>query len=310
MREKYLLEAGWAKKGMIGVTQPRRVAAVSLATRVAEERDVALGDEIGYAVRFDDCTSDKTAIKFMTEGILLREMLASPLLTQYSIIIVDEAHERNMLTDMVLGLLKKILKKRKSLHLVISSATVDAEFLKTYFSDTNKLGDAATILGVQGRTFHVDVHYVEEPVPCYIKATADTVLKIHKSENPGDILCFLTGMDEVVQAKNILADHCLTKDYEDLIVLPMYGSLPNNDQLKVFFKTPRGKRKVILATNIAETSVTIPGIVYVVDCGYMKLKVFNPAAHVDNLVIVPISKANGVQRAGRAGRIQPGKVYR
>lgn len=202
----------------------------------------------------------------MTEGILLREMLADPLLQKYGVIMIDEAHERNILTDTVLGLLKKIIKKRDSLKVIISSATIDAEFFKKFFTfktDPNN----AVILSVEGKMYPVETFYANEPCPDYVKETVSTVLKIHKKagNKVGDILAFLTGQEEVLDAVNLLKEH--TDEWTDnnnLQILPMYGTLPNADQLKVFFSAPKSTRKAIIATNIAETSITIPGIAYVI----------------------------------------------
>lgn len=166
--------------------------------------------------------------------------------------------------------------------------------------------DSAVILTVEGRMYPVEVFYRQEPVPNYVTGTVDTIMKIHKTERSGDILAFLTGQEEVLEAVDLL------KEYDDanLKVMPMYGSLPNADQLKVFFSSPKGTRKAIIATNIAETSITIPGVVYVIDCGFVKLRWFTPDSRTDSLVVVPTSKAAAEQRAGRAGRMRNGKVYR
>lgn len=244
----------------------------------------------------------------MTEGILLREMLADPLLSQYSVIIIDEAHERNVITDTAMGLLKKILKKRENLKVIISSATVDAELFQTFFNINSKNKDSATILTVEGRQYPVEIFYLKNPCPDYIQETVDTILKIHKKELSGDILAFLTGQEEVLRAVSLLNEYQTNK--EDMLILPMYGTLNNNDQLKVFFAPPKKVRKVVIATNIAETSITIPGIVYVIDCGFVKLRWFTADSSTDSLVIVPVSRDNANQRAGRAGRIRNGKVYR
>lgn len=313
---QYLLEAGWGSDDkIIGVTEPRRVAATTLASRVAEEKGCLLGDTVGYCIRFDDrFDPQRTKIKYMTEGILLREMMADPLLRSYSVIMLDEVHERTLYTDIAMGLLKKILRKRKNLKLIVASATVDAEQLYRFFnqnSGKDKSQDTTVIMSVEGRLYPVDIHYVKEPVPDYVKATVETVIKIHLHEPMGDILAFLTGQDEVDRAVGLLKEQVIeNKDNVKLLVLPMYGSLPNSEQLKVFRPTPRGLRKVVIATNIAETSITIFGIVYVIDCGFVKLCWFNPEAHIDSLVIVPVSQASADQRAGRAGRVRSGKVYR
>lgn len=236
----------------------------------------------------------------MTEGILLREMLADPLLQKYGVIIIDEAHERNILTDTVLGLLKKIIKKRDSLKVIISSATIDAEFFKKFFTLKDQ-PNSAIILSVEGKMYPVESFYMSEPCADYVKQTVSTVLKIHKKEGKkvGDILAFLTGQEEVLDAVQLLREHTQEWANNDLQVLPMYGTLPNVDQLKVFFAAPRGTRKAIIATNIAETSVTIPGVSHVIDCGFVKMKWFDTDSNTDTLVVVPISKAQAEQRAGK-----------
>ncbi|XP_055839542.1 probable ATP-dependent RNA helicase DHX35 isoform X2 [Episyrphus balteatus] len=271
-----------------------------------------VGDSIGLAIRFVDKQSKSTAVKFMTEGVLLREMLADPLLTQYAVIIIDEAHERNTLTDTALGLLKKIMKKRESLKIIISSATIDAEFFKEFFNIKTKKStkDTSVILSVEGRMHPVKTFYLQEPCSDYVKETVNTIWKIHKKEPAGDVLAFLTGQEEVLQAIDLLNEFKNAENLENIQILPMYGTLPNNDQLKVFFNPPKFTRKVVIATNIAETSITIPGIVYVIDCGFVKLKWFNSESYTDSLVVVPVSKAAAQQRAGRAGRVRAGKVYR
>ncbi|XP_065200685.1 probable ATP-dependent RNA helicase DHX35 [Planococcus citri] len=313
---QYLYEAGWCSDDMkIGITEPRRFCVTTLAQRVADERCCPLGSVVGYSIRFDDCQDEKlTKIKYMTEGILIREMMADPLLRQYCVIILDEVHERNILTDILMGLLKKILRKRKRLKLIVTSATVDAVSLRDFFN-FKKLPseeDTSVILGAEGKLHSIQIHYAIEPIPDYVDGVVDCVCKIHKDEPEGDILAFLTGSEEVDRAVSLLRQHLnenINKYFTPLI-LPMYGTLPNNDQLKVFRPAPRGMRKIVISTNIAETSVTISGIVYVVDCGFVKLKWFNPKTYTDSLVVVPISKASAEQRAGRAGRTKPGKVYR
>lgn len=313
---QYLKDAGWCENGlMIGITEPRRFCATSLAARVAEEQCTKLGSDVGYSIRFDECYSkDQTKIKYMTEGILIREMMADPLLRSYSIIMLDEVHERTVLTDILMGLIKKILKKRKTLKLIVSSATVDAENLKKYFNvrKNESESDTAAILSVNGKSYPITMHYLVEHAPDYVKSSVDCVMKIHNQELPGDILVFLTGSEEVENAVSMIKENIQqhTKTDTKLLILPMYGSLSNSEQLKVFRPAPRGFRKVIVATNIAETSVTISGVVYVVDCGFVKMKWFNAETYTDSLIIVPISKASAEQRAGRAGRTMPGNVYR
>ena len=315
---QYLLESGWANDGkMICVTQPRRVAAVTVASRVAEERGALLGDEVGYAIRFDQCCNDdSTKIKFVTDGLLVREMMSDPLLTKYSAIMLDEAHERTLYTDIVIGLIKKIMKKRPDLRVIVASATLDAEMFRDFFNfnesnDPSK--DTAGILTVQGRQFPVEQYYSMDPVPDYIKGSVETVMKIHHNEDSGDVLVFLTGQEEVQSAVAMLIDEArkLPKDSKiKLKILPMYGTLPASEQMKVFERVPPHVRKVIVATNIAEASITINGIVYVVDCGFVKIRAYNPKHGIETLVIVPTSQASALQRAGRAGRIRSGKCYR
>ncbi|KAK8741612.1 hypothetical protein OTU49_002300 [Cherax quadricarinatus] len=313
---QYLREAGWTSDGVIAIAQPRRVACTTLAERVAEECDVILGKEVGYSIRFDDySTPGTTQIKYMTEGLLVREMMADPLLRQYCVVMLDEVHERTLYTDIVLGLLKKILRRRKNLRLIISSATVDADHLYNFFNyntTKDKSKDTASVLSVEGRNHLVDICYLKEATADYVKCSAETVMKIHLREGPGDVLVFLTGLEEVDTCSSLLNQHAasLKKTDGSLLVLPMHGALRNSDQLRVFQISPPGVRKVIVATNIAETSITIPGIVYVVDCGFVKLRWYNPSGHTDALVVVPISQASAIQRAGRAGRTRSGKVYR
>lgn len=253
----------------------------------------------------------------MTEGILVREMMGDPLLRSYSVLMLDEIHERTMYTDIILGLLKKILKKRSDLHLIVSSATLEAEMLQEYFNlknVTNENKDTSVILSVEGREFPVEIHYIKEPTPDYVKESVDTAMKIHYTEPQGDILIFLTGQEEVENAVSLLIEHAKqikqNQDQNKLFVLPMYGALPASDQLKVFQSTPKNVRKIVVATNIAEASLTINGIVYVIDCGFVKLRCYNPYTNTDSLIVVPISQASAEQRAGRAGRVRFGKVYR
>uniref|UniRef100_A0A8C7HI65 Probable ATP-dependent RNA helicase DHX35 n=1 Tax=Oncorhynchus kisutch TaxID=8019 RepID=A0A8C7HI65_ONCKI len=317
---QYLLEAGWAAEGkVIGVTQPRRVAAISVANRLAEERGALLGHEVGYTIRFDDCSDPHaTRIKFLTDGMLVREMMADPLLKKYSVLMLDEAHERTLYTDIAIGLLKKVIqKKRRDLRLIVASATLDAKKFQEFFNlnetgDPNK--DTCGILTVEGRTFPVDVFYTVSPVPDYVKATVETVLKIHETEDDGDVLAFLTGQEEVEKVVSLLQEQARAlgrlgmKKY--LKVLPMYAGLPYTDQMKVFERTPPTVRKVVVATNIAETSITINGIVFVIDCAFVKLRAYNPCTAIESLVVTPISKASASQRAGRGGRNRAGKCFR
>ncbi|XP_036682914.1 probable ATP-dependent RNA helicase DHX35 isoform X4 [Balaenoptera musculus] len=316
---QYLAEAGWTAEGrVVGVTQPRRVAAVTVAGRVAEERGAVLGHEVGYCIRFDDCTNPlATRIKFLTDGMLVREMMVDPLLTKYSAIMLDEAHERTLYTDIAIGLLKKIQKKRGDLRLIVASATLDAEKFWDFFNQndtSDPARDTCVILTVEGRTFPVDIFYLQSPVPDYIKSTVETVMKIHQTEGDGDILAFLTGQEEVETVVSMLIEQARalgrTGMKRHLRVLPMYAGLPSFEQMKVFERVSRTVRKVIVATNVAETSITISGIVYVIDCGFVKLRAYNPRTAIECLVVVPVSQASARQRAGRGGRSRSGKCFR
>ena len=313
---QYLLETGYSINGkLIGITQPRRIAAVSLAARVAEERNCSLGCEVGYTIRFDNCTNSDTKVKFLTDGMLVREMLGDPLLSKYSVIMLDEAHERSVNTDIAAGLLKKILKKRKDLRIVVSSATIDAHKIKDYFNfkARGSEGENAAILSVEGRNYPVDVFYSKHPVADYVVSAVETVIVIHKSNAPGDVLVFLTGQDEVEEACKMLKDkmkHVSQKLKYSILPIPMYSNLPARDQLKVFQRASSGTRKVIFSTNIAETSITIDNIIHIVDCGFMKTTVYDPTFNSETLAVVPISQASAKQRAGRAGRLTSGKCYR
>lgn len=303
---QYLAEEGFSKRGMmIGCTQPRRVAAVSVATRVAEEAGVKLGNEVGYTIRFEDCSSPRTRIKYMTDGILQREALLDPDMSQYSVIMLDEAHERTIATDVLFALLKKAAQRRPDLRLIITSATLDAKKFSDYFL-------SCPVLHIPGRTFPVEIMYTKEPEFDYLDAALMTVMQIHLSEPQGDILVFLTGQEEIDTACEVLDERmsALGADVPDLIILPVYSALPSEMQSKIFEAAPPGARKVVIATNIAETSITIDGIYYVVDPGFVKINAYDPKLGMDSLVISPISQAQANQRAGRAGRTGPGTCYR
>ncbi|KAF7594299.1 hypothetical protein BBP40_009699 [Aspergillus hancockii] len=303
---QYLHEAGFTKNGMkVGCTQPRRVAAMSVASRVAEEMGVKIGNEVGYAIRFEDNTSDKTVLKYMTDGMLLRELLTEPDLGQYSALMIDEAHERTVPTDIACGLLKDIAKARPDLKLLISSATMDAQKFQQYFDD-------APIFNIPGRRYPVDIHYTSQPEANYLAAAITTVFQIHISQGPGDILVFLTGQEEIEAAEQSLQETArkLGSKIPEMIICPIYANLPSELQTKIFEPTPPKARKVVLATNIAETSLTIDGIVYVIDPGFVKENVFNPRTGMESLVVTPCSRASANQRAGRAGRVGPGKCFR
>uniref|UniRef100_A0A2N9HIK7 RNA helicase n=1 Tax=Fagus sylvatica TaxID=28930 RepID=A0A2N9HIK7_FAGSY len=302
---QYLHEAGYTKRGKIGCTQPRRVAAMSVAARVSQEMGVKLGHEVGYSIRFEDCTSEQTVLKYMTDGMLLREFLGEPDLESYSVVMVDEAHERTLSTDILFGLVKDISRFRPDLKLLISSATLDAEKFSDYF-------DAAPIFKIPGRRYPVEIHYTKAPEADYLDAAIVTVLQIHVTQEPGDILVFFTGQEEIETAEEILKSRTrgLGTKIAELIICPIYANLPTELQAKIFEPTPEGARKVVLATNIAETSLTIDGIKYVIDPGFCKMKSYNPRTGMESLLVAPISKASANQRAGRSGRTGPGKCFR
>ncbi|XP_074263483.1 pre-mRNA-splicing factor ATP-dependent RNA helicase DEAH10 [Silene latifolia] len=340
---QFLFKAGFGREGkVIGVTQPRRVAAVTVAKRVAEECGVSLGQRVGYSIRFDDMTCSSTRIKYMTDGLLLRESLLDPYLSKYSVIIVDEAHERTVHTDVLLGLLKDVQKVRSlagkdslnlgstnisrdvkldkengttlkqcqvtklpPLKLIIMSASLDAQIFSEYF-------DGAKAVHVQGRQFPVDVFYTLYPQSDYVEAAISTIFQIHLEEALGDILIFLTGQEEIESVEGLVREKLrqFPENNQNLVTVSIFASLPSEQQMKVFMPAPNGFRKVILATNIAETSVTIPGIKYVIDPGVVKARNFNPKTGVESLSIIPTSKAQALQRSGRAGREGPGKCFR
>jgi len=338
---------------MVAVTQPRRVAAVSVAKRVSQEIGGGgkLGELVGYGIRFDDCSSDQTRIKFFTDGMLLREALNDPLLSRYGAILVDEAHERTLQTDFLLGTLKAIQQKRKELLLleddddvgkiiikeerggvaedkkddvsenkkkrkrgkklpppplkiIIMSATLDATSFSDFF-------DQCPIIFIKGRTFPVEVFYTKEPEEDYIDAALCSVMQINDDErnNDGDILVFLTGQEEIESLGKLLMQKG-RDTVPKLNVVLLFAAMPPEEQMRVFEKTPEGTRKVVLATNIAETSLTIPGIRFVVDTGLTKMRTFKAKSGVEELKIVPIARSQATQRCGRAGREAPGKCFR
>ncbi|XP_071953797.1 probable ATP-dependent RNA helicase DHX40 isoform X2 [Antedon mediterranea] len=328
---QFLHDYGFTDHGMIGVTQPRRVAAISVATRVAEEMKCAVGDKVGYQVRFDDSTSDATKIKYMTDGCLLREFLDDRELRRYSVIVLDEAHERSLSTDILFGLVKQVFinRKRKSstskrerpLKIVVMSATLDEGKFSNFLND-------CPVVEIPGRVFPVKNIYCDlikeidlknDTTINYVKKVVDVVMEIHMEQPSGDILVFLTGQSEIEHACDQLFQMSEKIDYrydvkdtevEALLVLPVYGSMPTELQRRIFSPADRGVRKVVVATNIAGTSLTIDGIRYVVDSGFVKQLTYNPRTGLDALQIVPISRSEAIQRTGRAGRTAPGKSYR
>lgn len=299
-------------KRAVACTQPRRVAAMSVAQRVADEMDVMLGQEVGYSIRFEDCSSAKTILKYMTDGMLLREAMNDPLLERYGVVILDEAHERTLATDILMGVLKEVVRQRNDLKVIVMSATLDAGKFQIYF-------DSCPLLTIPGRTHPVEIFYTPEPERDYLEAAIRTVIQIHMcEEEEGDLLLFLTGQEEIDEAckriKREIDD--LGPEVGDIKIIPLYSTLPPLQQQRIFEPPPPKKpsgaigRKVVVSTNIAETSLTIDGVVFVIDPGFAKQKVYNPRIRVESLLVTAISKASAQQRAGRAGRTRPGKCFR
>lgn len=307
---QFLAEVYAEGQGRVVCTQPRRVAAVSVAARVAEEMDVRLGEEVGYHVRFQPMMDAvRTRVLYMTDGMLLRECMSDPLLPAVRVVMVDEVHERTKSTDVALGLLKGILNKREDFRVVAMSATLDVGKLTAFFPD-------APVLKLSGRVFPVEVSYIPSPITHYVKAAVEWSIRLHVQEPEGDILCFLTGEKEICEAVN--SANAALRNTEtanrhgicSFAVLPLYGALPLAEQQKVFSRLPPGTRKIVFTTNIAETSVTVDGVVYVIDCCYQKQTLYNAGVRVEYLLPAVISKASAEQRRGRAGRTRPGKCLR
>ncbi|KAF4085921.1 hypothetical protein AMELA_G00100440 [Ameiurus melas] len=320
---QYLYQAGLCRDGKIGLTQPRRVAAITVAQRVSQEMGVSLGHQVGYQVRFDDCTTKDTLIKYMTDGCMLREILTDRSLTQYSIVILDEVHERSLNTDILLGLLKKTPSRgcrgrTLPLKVVVMSATLETDKLSVFLGD-------CPVFAIPGRTYPVKELFCnligpkEKEGSAYVKAVVKMALDVHTNEASGDILVFLTGQSEIEKACDMLFEKAESIDYrydvndrtvEGLLILPLYGSMPTDQQRQIFQPAPAGVRKCVVATNIAATSLTINGVRYIVDSGFVKQLNHNSRVGLDILDVVPISKSEAQQRAGRAGRTSPGKCFR
>jgi len=295
---KIALAMGRGLTKRIGVTQPRRLAATSVAARVATEIGCTLGTDVGYQVRFDDRTTAATYVKFMTDGILLAEIHGDPLLRRYDTIVLDEAHERSLTIDFLLGWIKRILPERPDLKVIVSSATLETERFSAFF-------DGAPVIEVQGRTYPVDVLY--EPPAGDVdlaEAVADAVANVTTLDPEGDILVFLPGEREIRDAENALS----ARELRHTVVQPLYARLSASDQARVFTRLAR--RRVILATNVAETSVTIPGIVYVVDTGLARLSRYDGRSGITRLQVEGISQASADQRKGRCGRVRAGVCIR
>ncbi|GFZ21155.1 RNA helicase family protein [Actinidia rufa] len=307
---QYLHEDGYTTNGIVGCTQPRRVAAMSVAKRVSEEMETELGDLVGYAIRFEDVTGPNTVIKYMTDGVLLRETLKDADLDKYRIVVMDEAHERSLNTDVLFGILKKVVARRRDFKLIVTSATLNAQKFSNFFG-------SVPIFHIPGRTFPVNILYSKTPCEDYVEAAVKQAMTIHITSPAGDILIFMTGQDEIEATCYALSERMeqlittTKKAVPKLLILPIYSQLPADLQAKIFQKAEEGARKCIVATNIAETSLTVDGIYYVIDTGYGKMKVYNPRMGMDALQVFPASRAAAAdQRAGRAGRTGPGTCYR
>ncbi|CAG8679664.1 6568_t:CDS:2 [Cetraspora pellucida] len=296
---QYILES-FPEFKLIGVTQPRRIAAITVANRVSEEHGSRLGDDIGYCIRFDDCTSARTHLKYMTDGVLLREATIDPQ------------------TDVLFGLLKETHRLRPELKILVMSATLNVEKFSDFFN-------SCPIFIIPGRTYDVAINHhrdakISSLKSTYVQRSVETALYIHTQEAPGDILVFLTGQNEIEKAcrdlegldrdLNYKTDVKHFEDVRGLVIYPIYATLETMEQKAIFDDPPRYTRKIVFATNIAQTSVTIPGIKYVIDSGFVKQKTYDPATGMDALLVVPISRAAATQRAGRAGRTASGQAFR
>jgi len=268
---------------------------MSVAKRVSEEVAAAvkekgktltekedLGGTVGYAIRFEDCTSEHTKIKYMTDGVLLRETLTDPDINKYSAIVMDEAHERSLNTDILFGVLRRVVSRRSDMKLIVTSATLSAETFSTYFG-------GVPVFRIPGRTFPVETYFSKTVQEDYVMAAVKQALQIHFNSPPGDILIFMTGQEDIEGTCTCIAEKMerLGGDSPPLMVLPMYSQLPADLQAKIFEAAPKGIRKCIVSTNVAETSLTVDGIKYVIDSGFCKLKVYNPKIGMDSLVVTP-----------------------
>jgi len=355
---QYLREAGWASAGRSVVcTQPRRLAVTAVAERVAAEVGCELGHEVGYSIRFQDVSTDGlTTLRFVTDGVLLQELSSDPLLERYSVVVVDEAHERSSGTDLLLGLLRRVQRRRPDLRVVVSSATIEAERFAEFFEHPWRpgkppagwegeggggggggAGDGArkasrwapesdadrakrwhvsgkpAVISVEGRLHDVEVHYLREPTSDYVRAAVEAAVAVHGAGVPGDVLVFLTGQEECERAVGLLreaAGEARGGRGLRLRALPLFAGLPAAAQAECLAPARRGERRVIVATNVAETSITIEGVVHVVDSCLVKQRVFDPVSGLESLAVAPCSHQSARQRAGRAGRVRPGHCFR
>ena len=288
------------------------MAAISVATRVSHELDCTLGNEVGYHIRFDDKSSQKTLIKYLTDGMLIKEMLQDPLLSRYSVIMIDDIHERTSNSDILMGLLKKIRNKRNDIKLIVSSATLDAEKIEKYFNNAEKRFES-NVLYIEGRVFPVDLYYLNQNCKNYIIEISRLAWNIHISRKIGDILIFLTGQEEIEMVMSLITmkyeEELKTRKFHGLKlkILPLYAGLPMENQMEIFDKTEENTRKIVISTNLAESGVTIDNIVYVIDSCFVKVKFYDFYKDYESLLVVPVSQSSANQRAGRAGRVK-GKI--
>ena len=301
---KFCLEMGLGARGTIGHTQPRRLASLSVAERIAEELDTPLGEFVGYKMRFNEEISDQTVLKLMTDGILLTELMHDRYLNQYEVIIIDEAHERSLNIDFLLGILKNILPRRPDLKLIITSATIDPETFSNYFGGSEK----APIIEVSGRTYPVeiryrDLHLDEENDPIEMEQGIIAAVYELQNEKEGDILIFLPGEREILETADLLR-----KEFHHYDILPLFSRLSQAEQKKIF--SPKGRSRIVLSTNVAETSITVPRIRYVIDTGVARVSRYNPRSRIQSLLIEPIAQAAANQRSGRCGRVAEGITIR
>jgi RNA helicase HrpA len=298
-----LHQAGYSSRGIVGVTQPRRIAALSVSEFIARQIGKKIPDIVGYTMRFEDKTDEQTVIKIMTDGILLQELKGDRTLSRYSVLMVDEAHERSLNIDFILGMLKGILTQRPEFRVIISSATINVEVFSEYF-------DGCPVVSIEAPMYPVELIYsppqIEGDHESLLVSIRDIVSGIMRKGSKGDILIFLQGELAIKDCVQMLVE---LDTREELALLPLYGRLSHEDQTRVFLDFP-GKRKVIVATNIAETSVTIDGVVHVIDSGLAKMNFYSPKTFTESLIETPVSKASCNQRRGRAGRTSPGVCHR
>ncbi|MCJ7774725.1 MAG: DEAD/DEAH box helicase, partial [Desulfobacterales bacterium] len=301
---KFCLAAGRGIDGKIGCSQPRRIAAITVAHRIAFELKQKIGQSVGYKIRFKDVTAKDSFIKIMTDGMLLAEAQNDSFLNEYDTIIIDEAHERSLNIDFILGTLKSLLKRRKDLKLIVTSATLDIEKFSAAF-------DTAPVIEVTGRMFPVEVRYFpltsieDDPNdPTHIDMAIRAIDKLYRESRDGDILLFMPTEQDIRETTEIIKG----KNYTNTHALPLFARLATTEQSKIFSNVTG--RKIIIATNIAETSITIPGIKYVIDTGLARISHYSPRSRTTSLPVVPVSKSSADQRKGRCGRVENGVCIR